>query len=193
MSTPPPTIKLYLDDQTEDVRPTPVGWVRLRRAADCIRLMEALGYLVEEISLDHDLGVAPAGVEPYGDGYDVLRWIEERIGAGPGTAVYLPEIRIHTDNGPAIERMRAAVKQINALWERRCGQCGSLDTTTEDKIDSFTYITGESMIVSAVVPVLTCKACGLQSTDYRAEELRDAAVRQALAERAERAKGGASP
>lgn len=59
-------------------------------------------YDVEELSLDHDLGVGA------GTGYDVLLWIEQHC----HLFGYAPHITIHTANPPARKRMEAAVESI---------------------------------------------------------------------------------
>jgi len=91
-------MKVYLDDE----RKPNEGWILVTRPCDAISLLET--GLVEEISLDHDLG------ENNGDGYDVLLWIEREMvmnGRKP------PLIHVHTANPPARDRMIKAVESIN--------------------------------------------------------------------------------
>ncbi|MCP3728382.1 hypothetical protein M3I53_35625 [Paraburkholderia sp. CNPSo 3272] len=61
-------MKVFLDDE----RPTPKGWLRVYWPDEAIRLLES--GIVEEISLDHDLGD-----DDRGTGYDVILWIEEVV------------------------------------------------------------------------------------------------------------------
>lgn len=104
-------MKVYLDDE----RPTPEGWVRTFSAQTTIWLLET--GQVTELSLDHDLGAgideAP-GYEPFGNGYDVLVWLEEQVmthGFVP------PKIHLHTANTAARLRMEQAVEAIEAFVE----------------------------------------------------------------------------
>lgn len=99
-------MRVWLDD----VRFPPAGWVWAQRASDVIHLLKTGE--VEELSLDHDLGLS-RGV---GTGYDVLAWIEEAVvhrGFKP------PLIRIHSMNIVARRRMEAALESIHRLEERR--------------------------------------------------------------------------
>ncbi len=97
-------VKIFLDD----TRSTPDGWVRCFTPAEVISLLE--NESVSCISLDHDLGLVEDGREI--TGYDVLTWIEEQIVLNGFEA---PTILIHSDNGPAIDRMRRAVEKIKRL------------------------------------------------------------------------------
>lgn len=70
--------------------------------------MRSVGELT--VSLDHDLGD-----DARGTGYDVLAWIEEAVvtrGFRP------PEIRIHTANPAARQRMDAAATAIRNRTQR---------------------------------------------------------------------------
>ena len=93
-----PMIKIYLDD----IRPAPPGWIRAYWPEEVIAHLESGN--VETISLDHDLGD-----DQRGTGYDVLIWIEEKVVLEDYRP---PEIVIHSDNGPARQRMILAVKAI---------------------------------------------------------------------------------
>ena len=65
-----------------------------------------------------------------------------------------------------------------------CCSCGSKNTVEEIRPDTFQYgadhapPTGGVAQITAMVPVLVCKDCKFESTDYRGECLRDAAVRE---------------
>lgn len=64
-------MKLWLDD----IRPAPAGWVWCKTATEAVRYLSQDG-LVEEASLDHDLG------ENQPTGYDLCKWMAE-TGAWP--------------------------------------------------------------------------------------------------------------
>jgi len=96
-------IKLWLDDE----RPAPQGWVRVYRADDVVRILSL--YPVEAVSLDHDLG------EGMLEGYHVMQYLENEAYAG---RCIPKEIRIHTNNPPARQRMEAALAQIEHFQER---------------------------------------------------------------------------
>ena len=93
-------MKIFLDD----VRETPVGWVRTYTAEETIKLLGNNN--VREVSLDHDLG------EDKLEGYKVLTWIEEQVYSNFYTP---PIIHIHTDNPTGRKRMIAAVKSIEKM------------------------------------------------------------------------------
>ena len=96
-------MKVYLDDE----RQTPEGWVSCLWPDEVIQLLKE--GLVEEISLDHDLGCK---FNRERTGYDVLLWIEESVFFDK----YLPpKINIHTANVAARLRMEALVTRINNL------------------------------------------------------------------------------
>jgi len=104
-------MRVYLDDE----RPTPKGWVRTYSARATIRLLQTGE--VTELSLDHDLGGgtwdAPE-FEPFGNGYEVLVWLEEQVmvhGFKP------PKLYVHTANSAARVRMEQAVEAIEAFVE----------------------------------------------------------------------------
>lgn len=91
-------MKVFLDDE----RATPEGWVRVYWPDEAIALLQT--GLVNEISLDHDLGD-----DARGTGYDVLLWIEEAMrlrGFVP------PRMHVHSANPAARVRMLAAVASI---------------------------------------------------------------------------------
>ena len=91
-------IKLFLDDERE----APEGWVRVYWPDEAIDVLKK--GIVEEISLDHDLGD-----DRRGTGYDVLLWIEEQVVINKFQP---PNIKIHTANNSAREKMEAGVRSI---------------------------------------------------------------------------------
>ncbi len=97
-------MKVFLDDE----RGAPRTWTRVRTATEAIALLNA--GVVEEISLDHDLGDDRAGT-----GYDVLLWIERAV---VERGFIPPLLWIHTANSPARDRMLAAAEAIRRLAEQ---------------------------------------------------------------------------
>lgn len=97
-------MKLYLDDE----RPEPKGWARATTAAEAIDLLGTNH--VTALSLDHDLGPPEAGT-----GYDVIRWLEERValyGFQPPSLII-----IHTANPSARIRMELTLKSIRRIQD----------------------------------------------------------------------------
>jgi hypothetical protein len=99
-------MKVYLDD----IRNPPLGWIRTYSVDETIQLLTTGE--VTHLSLDHDLGIA----SEVGTGYDVLKWIEERLVTNNFNP---PEIEIHSDNPAGIHKMRLAKENIKRLVERR--------------------------------------------------------------------------
>lgn len=90
-------MKVFLDD----CRETPPGWVRTYTAPQTIALLET--GLVDELSLDHDLG------ELDGTGYDVCLWLEEAVYGG-----FVPpkKIYIHSANPVGRAKMKVAIERV---------------------------------------------------------------------------------
>lgn len=98
------SIKVWLDDYREE----PKDWFRVIRARDAITLL-GLG-IVEEISLDHDLGMY---IEE--TGYDVICWIEKEVMTNE---LKPPIIHIHTGNPVGREQMEVVAKRIRGFDEK---------------------------------------------------------------------------
>ena len=100
--------KVYLDD----VRQTPAGWLRLVRAEDVLTLLRA--NLVEEISLDHDLGEFSFDNEEN----DLAKphdgsWLVRQIAEDVYNEVYkLPKWNVHSANPVGANRMKASLKAL---------------------------------------------------------------------------------
>lgn len=94
-------MKVFLDDE----RGTPPGWVRAYWPDEVVSLLET--GLVEEVSLDHDLGD-----DKRGTGYDVILWIEEAVAL---RGFVPPKISVHSANSSAVERMHAGIDAIEKL------------------------------------------------------------------------------
>jgi putative zinc finger/helix-turn-helix YgiT family protein len=58
---------------------------------------------------------------------------------------------------------------------RDCPSCGSTDLSEKEIEEAFPF-GEEEVIVKAIVPVVTCAACGFSYTDDRAERARHAAI-----------------
>ena len=98
-------IKVWLDD----IRPMRIGYdLHVYTAQAAIAALET--GTVEEISLDHDLGLETE----VGSGYQVACWIEE--------AAYLNKIPklvwyIHSQNGVGAANMRRALQNADRYWK----------------------------------------------------------------------------
>lgn len=99
-------MKVWLDD----VREAPNAWVHVKTPEEAIDLLRSGG--VEELSLDHDLGLATPEAER--TGYDVLAWLEEAVAAGTWRHA-LPAIRVHSANPVGWRRMEQAIVSIQRL------------------------------------------------------------------------------
>lgn len=97
-------MKIWLDD----LRPAPDdgGWIQVFRAQDAIALLKKGD--VEEISLDHDLGLGEVGT-----GYDVAVAIEQ--GAESGEIQPL-DWHIHSSNPVGRKKMEAALRKADSFW-----------------------------------------------------------------------------
>jgi len=96
------TMKLWLDDRRE----SPPGWAWVKTPTATIALLQT--DVVEELSLDHDLGLWDEDGREQ-TGYDVLIWIEEQVvlhGFRP------PSLTVHSANSAARIRMEHALKSI---------------------------------------------------------------------------------
>jgi hypothetical protein len=100
-------MKVWLDD----VRPAPAGWVHVLTPEAAIDLLRSDD--VEEISLDHDLGLFTEGGKER-TGYEVLVFIEREVAMGTATFT-LPEIHIHSANAVGRRRMSQAIQSIKRL------------------------------------------------------------------------------
>lgn len=94
-------MKVFLDDERE----TPDGWVRAYWPCEVVALLES--GLVEELSLDHDLGD-----DARGTGYDVILWIEEAVALH---GFIPPKITVHSANSSATAKMHAGIRAIARL------------------------------------------------------------------------------
>lgn len=94
----PSDVKVWLDDW----RPEPPGWVRCYRVDQVIRLLRQ--EIVQEMSLDHDLG------EGLDAGVKVLDWLEEQCHFNPDFRI--PRIHVHSANPYGRAIMVAIARRI---------------------------------------------------------------------------------
>ncbi len=101
-------MKVWLDD----LRPAPSGWIWVKTPPEAISLLQ--GGEVEEMSLDHDLGLFDSdGLEQTGG--DVLYWVESQLvvhGRKP------PLLSVHSANPPARQKMERAIRAIEQRGEK---------------------------------------------------------------------------
>lgn len=97
-------IKIWLDDTRE----APEGWIRVLWPDELFSLCNS--HKVDIISLDHDLGN-----DKRGTGYDVLLAIERAV--VENKLSHIPEIRLHTANPAARQRMQLALEKIQLMVE----------------------------------------------------------------------------
>jgi hypothetical protein len=96
---------VWLDDE----RPAPEGWVHVRTPEEAIELLR--GGEVEELSLDHDLGLDVGENER--TGYDVLLWLQAEVAAGRARPPAV--VTVHSGNVGAVKRMEQAIESIRRL------------------------------------------------------------------------------
>jgi hypothetical protein len=106
-------MKLWVDDERN---PPDNSWTVARNYADAIFLIE--NTLLEEISLDHDLGdgkknqqYGPRGVS-YLTGYDIVCHIEKLIHFGG--IIKVPKIFCHSSNPVGRARINSVIEKIGA-------------------------------------------------------------------------------
>lgn len=104
-------MKLWLDDE----RPAPEGWHRVKTADEALKVLATAGHLLEEISLDHDLGDLTHS--PERTGYTVLEEIERLTACQE--EYFPPRIYIHTANPVARRKMQQAVESIERLVDNK--------------------------------------------------------------------------
>jgi hypothetical protein len=98
-------VKVWLDDRRE----APEGWVRVRTPEEATELLR--GGAVEELSLDHDLGLDVGARER--TGYAVLLWLEREVAAGRARPPAV--MRVLSGNVGAVGRMEQTIESIRRL------------------------------------------------------------------------------
>ena len=96
-------MKLWLDD----IREAPEGWVHFTCPWRALEAILRLGDMIEEWSLDHDLG------DNVPTGYDFLCMIELLV--AKGLSVHVPPVNIHSANPVGRDNMLSALASIAKL------------------------------------------------------------------------------
>lgn len=106
-------LRVWLDDDLAD-RPAPPGWVHVTTAWEAIDLL-ATGRVIE-MSLDNDLG----DDERFGQGKDVVRWLDEQQTAH-GNILWPSEgVTLHTANPHARDQMKQTIVRRASLAGEVC-------------------------------------------------------------------------
>lgn len=98
-------IKVYLDD----LRIPPHGYTLVKNARSAIELITEDWDMIEEISLDHDLG----DEETCGTGYQVVCEMEDFVYNTRPT--HLPYIHVHSANPIGRKRMEYGIRNIERM------------------------------------------------------------------------------
>lgn len=98
-------IKVYLDD----LRTPPAGFTLVKDARTAIDFITSSWDMIEEISLDHDLG----DEERYGNGYQVVCEMEDFVFNTRPT--HLPYIHVHSANPIGRKRMEYGIRNIERM------------------------------------------------------------------------------
>ena len=98
-------LRVHLDDDIED-RQAPEGWIHLCTVRE-VQLVLVCGNVVE-LSLDSDLN----GDRTYGQGYQVIDFLEEREALGAKSLWPRDGITIHTANPSSRRKMKQAIETI---------------------------------------------------------------------------------
>ena len=98
-------IKVYLDD----LRIPPHGYTLVKDAYSAIKFITENWDMIEEISLDHDLG----DEELYGNGYRVVCEMEDFVFNTRPT--HLPFIHVHSANPIGRKRMEYGIRNIERM------------------------------------------------------------------------------
>jgi len=107
-------MKIWLDD----LRPRPASYhIQVRSAKEAIGLLDLA--VVDEISLDHDLG----DIAVYGTGYDVACHIEEMAVRGTKP----PIVHLHTANPVGRKAMAMAMESAWKRWEETNGHVNGMN------------------------------------------------------------------
>ena len=103
-------MKVFVDDIREIRYIYPYSleeWTLVRTGEECIKLLQT--GVVEELSLDHDLG---EGI----DGYDVIKWIEKEV----YTNNFIPPQKIycHSANPVGVKQIEMTIKKIKEFSQK---------------------------------------------------------------------------
>lgn len=92
-------MKLWVDDE----RPAPLGWERAVNAESAKAALQR--YDVEQVSLDHDLGLESES------GYELLCWMFEQ-------GYWPPTIHVHSMNPVGRRQMLEFLERPTARWRQ---------------------------------------------------------------------------
>lgn len=100
----PMKVKIWLDDE----RPAPEGWTHVKTYEEFCAVVKDKFSLIEEMSLDHDLGQDKTGLH-------CLSWLlNEKISAGD---YKLPDITVHSQNPVGRKNMLQAITSFHRWVE----------------------------------------------------------------------------
>jgi hypothetical protein len=114
-------IRVYVDDVRRPSR-APEQWVIVRTAYEAVQLLR--DHDVAELSLDHDFGVGDLreqGVsedllELVGEGYDVIRWLEQQL-RGEQRDRVPEELNVHSANPVGTRQMIKGIESLGRVIE----------------------------------------------------------------------------
>ena len=100
---------------------------------------------MELVSLDHDLGD-----DQRGTGYDVVLWVENAV----ATKGFLPpELRVHSANSSARQKMLLGIANIDAQVRKRRATLRILEDLSVDQKIQVMLDSGDHFILSGFEPV----------------------------------------
>lgn len=65
-------------------------------------------------------------------------------------------------------------------WPRKCGDCGSGPVFTKNIKEELQYGNNPGVMLSCIVPLRICQACGFEFLDHEAEKIHDETVKAHL-------------
>lgn len=99
-------MKIYLDD----IRVPTKDYIWVKDAFSAIKMIEEDWNIIEEISLDHDLGDETV----VGTGYNVVCFIEMYVHENHPN--HLPYIHVHSANPVGRHKMEAGIRHIETMY-----------------------------------------------------------------------------
>lgn len=104
-------MKIFVDD----VRPAPPGWTLVTNYWDAVDILHQYWYVLEELSLDHDISSFRDGREYTGN--DIVNWMEGKAHAVGGYPKF--SVTIHSMNQEGAERMARGLFQMGLRTEAK--------------------------------------------------------------------------
>lgn len=109
-------MKVFLDDERNwHQAGVTVDWIQTFTPEATIALLET--GLVDEVSLDNDLGLAPYPDGKPREGYNVFKWIEYKVATDD--TYQPPFIHLHTANLAEERKMRLGLESIARMLASR--------------------------------------------------------------------------